>query len=1223
MAAVAADRDLLFGLLALQNGLINQGQLVAAFQAWTLDKSRNLADHLEARGDLTGATRALLESLAAVHLEAHGGDAERSLAATAGLGALRGELERVADPEIRATLDRVADAAAATRHDRDATLTYSHGPSAAGSRFAILRTHAKGGLGQISVALDAELNREVALKELRPERADDPASRTRFLLEAEVTGRLEHPGVVPVYGLGTDAQGRPFYAMRLVKGENLKEAIEQFHARQAGTEGDVRQWNRALRQLLNRFIAVCNVTAYAHSRGVMNRDLKPANILLGPYGETLIVDWGLAKVVGRGEAVARAAAVEGTLQPLAGSGSSETLPGTALGTPAYMSPEQAEGRLEQVGPLSDVYSLGATLYCLLAGQAPIGETDVAEVLRQTRAGLIVPPRQRNQRVPAALEAICLKAMAVSPEDRYPTPRALADAIEHWLADEPVSVYREPISVRLTRWGRRHRTLATSIGVLLITTVVGLAIAAALIRREQIQTKGESLRAELSLIETRRQRKIAEDSASEANQRAEDLRRRDYINRVDLALSECLGNNIPRARELLDGCPKDLRAWEWDYAWRQCHLDLGTFRQSGESLNGVAFSPDGTRVASVSGAYIGEEPAKKGDLVVRDVATGQDIFAHRDVPSGFRGVAFSPDGCWIATGNGSDLVIWNAATGVEQSRMPNPGNRDNLVLSLAFSLDSRRIIAGYGRFNNSRDGHARFWDAATGTVLIDRIPGRRKGVNSVAFSPDDPEVVALASDGVVELWDLTASPMLVFAIPCHTGFVYAVAFSPDGRYLASGGLDRTLRLWDRATGKEIHAFFGLEGFVRGLAFSPDGRWLLSASEDRSLKLWEVASGRLLADFHGHQSFTSCVAFSPDGRLVASGGQDHAVKLWLATQRAPLTFAGHDGHVRGLEFLPGSQRLVSGAGNYSTRDHLQVWDATTGEPLELSFESSPEVSAVALHPNGRRLATAHWGQNAEVGRVRVWDLDTGKPVWEQKAPAEWVEDVAYSPDGRWLAAASGHESVPSETGEVTLREARTGAQIQEFPVEKGGALGVAFSPDSRWLASGCVDGIVRIWDTMDPAVRPRELRGHIGMVKRVRFLPDGRLASAGGSFFGSDFGEVKIWDLATGHVIDLRGHTSIVECLASGPAGRRLATGSNDRTIKLWDTMTGEEVLTLRGHTAGVLRVAFSPDGERIASGGSDWTVRVWDTSPPASHALSRRGAKLRVWPAELPADPFAR
>ena len=228
----------------------------------------------------------------------------------------------------------------------------------------------------------------------------------------------------------------------------------------------------------------------------------------------------------------------------------------------------------------------------------------------------------------------------------------------------------------------------------------------------------------------------------------------------------------------------------------------------------------------------------------------------------------------------------------------------------------------------------------------------------------------------------------------------MAFSPDGRYLASGGLDRTLRLWDRATGHEIRPFFGHEGFVRGLAFSPDSRWLVSASEDYSLKLWEVASGRSLADFHGHQFFTSCVAFSPDGRLVASGGQDQAVKLWSASGE-------HRSHSRDTT-VPSSawNSSPTASGSFrgqagSTRGRLKLWDATTGEPLEPSFEGCPEVRAVALRPDGRRLATAS---------VIEWDRAglgprTGQPVWEQEAQAAEAVDVAYSPDGRWLASAGG--------------------------------------------------------------------------------------------------------------------------------------------------------------------------------------------------------------------------
>jgi WD40 repeat protein/serine/threonine protein kinase len=1215
-----SDRNLLFGILAVQMNFVTRDALIAAMHAWVLEKSKPLGQILVEQQALSVTRQSLLEQLVDEHLAAHDGNAEKSLAAVGGVRPIRDDLLPITGLELHATLDRIIANRDTTAPDSQATMTYGMVSAApAGSRFCILRPHAKGGLGQISVALDAELHREVALKELRPERADDPVSRARFLLEAEITGRLEHPGVVPVYGLGSDAQGRPFYAMRFVKGQSLKEAIDRFHAVEHSDGNDPRQWNLPLRQLLNQFVSVCNVMAYAHSRGVIHRDLKPANILLGPYGETLVVDWGLAKVVGRGEEAAPAGAVEVTLQPA--SGSSETLPGTALGTPAYMSPEQAEGRLERVGPRSDIYSLGVTLYCLLTGKPPIDESDVGAALGRVQRGEFPPPRAVRPGIPQGLEAICLKATAVDPEDRYSTPRALADEIEHWLADEPVSVYREPISLRLTRWGRRHRTLVTSIGVLLITTVVGLAIATALIRGEQLRTEGERLRAEISLTETKRQRKIADDHALDATRRAEELRRKNYIGNVNLALSECLGNNVARALELLDGCPKDLRGWEWDYAWRPCHLDLGTFRQSGMTLNGVAFSPDGTRVASVSGAYIGDEPAKKGDLVVRDVATGQEIFAHRDVASGFRGVAFSPDGRWIGTGNASDLVIWSAASGKEEFRLTDPGNRDDPVLSLAFRRDSRRAILGYGRFNSKRVGHANLWDLRSRT-LIERIPGERGTVSSVAFSPDGREV-ALASEGLVEVCDVEAPSRPIRELRGHTDFVYAVVFSPDGLYVASGGWDKTLRLWDRATGKELRAFYGHEGFVRGLAFSPDSQSLLSASEDHSLKLWEVATGRSLADFHGHQSFTSCVAFSPDGRLIASGGQDHAVKLWFARQRAPLAITGLDGVVRGLVFFPGSQRLVLGSANYSTRVRLALCDATTGEPLERSFESCPLVFAVALHRDGRRLATACVDWTAQVGTVRVWDLDTGRPIWGKKTPASEVADVAYSPDGRWLASACGHEYLPSQLGEVTLWEAETGAEIHRFPAYKGGVLGVVFSSDSRWLASGCGDGTVRIWDTRDPAGTARELRGHIGMVKRVMFLPDGRLASVGGSVFGSEFGEVKIWDLSTARSLDLVGHTHLVNGLACTPDGRRLATGSEDRSIKLWDTTTGEEVFTLRGHTSGVLCVAFSPDGQRIASGSWDRTVRVWDTSPPTAAALLRRETEARVQVPELPADPFAR
>ena len=275
----------------------------------------------------------------------------------------------------------------------------------------------RGGLGEVFVALDAELNREVALKQILDHHADDPTSRTRFILEAEVTGGLEHPGIVPVYGLGSYADGRPYYAMRFVRGDSLKEAIATFHADET-LKKDPGRRSLELRKLLRRFVDVCNAIDYAHTRGVLHRDMKPANVIVGKHGETLVVDWGLARA--RGKAEPGSSSDERTLMPSSASGSAETLPGSALGTPAYMSPEQAAGDLDRIGPRSDVYSLGATLYCLLTGRPPFEGDDLGAVLRAVGKGDFPSPRKLDPSIDRALEAVCLKAMAMKPENRYAT-----------------------------------------------------------------------------------------------------------------------------------------------------------------------------------------------------------------------------------------------------------------------------------------------------------------------------------------------------------------------------------------------------------------------------------------------------------------------------------------------------------------------------------------------------------------------------------------------------------------------------------------------------------------------------------------------------------------------------------------------------------------------------------------------------------------------------------
>jgi eukaryotic-like serine/threonine-protein kinase len=473
-----ADRHLLFGLLALQTGILNQGQLVAAFQAWTLDKSKSLADYLVARGDLDADDRGAVEALVARHLKRHSGDIEKSLATVAAPKATRDSLVQIGGSDIEATLAQLATApGSANDGDGDRSTICAVGPATSdGQRFRVLRPHARGGLGAVFVALDSELNRVVALKQILDNHADDPTSRQRFLIEAEITGGLEHPGIVPVYGLGTYGNGRPYYAMRFIVGESLKEAIDRFHgdaAKKAGSAGDR---SLELRKLLRRFMDVCNAIEYAHSRGVLHRDIKPANIIVGKHGETLVVDWGVAKALGRAEPESNSG--ERTLVLSATSGTVDTLCGSALGTPAYMGPEQARGELDRMGPWSDVYSLGATLYSVLTGKPPYEGEHVGQVLRKVEQGDLVPPRSIDPTIDPAIEAVCLKAMAAKPSDRYTTARALADDVERWMADEPVTAWKEPFARRARRWMNRNRTVVTALAAAALVALAGLGAVAA-------------------------------------------------------------------------------------------------------------------------------------------------------------------------------------------------------------------------------------------------------------------------------------------------------------------------------------------------------------------------------------------------------------------------------------------------------------------------------------------------------------------------------------------------------------------------------------------------------------------------------------------------------------------------------------------------------------------------------------------------------------------------
>jgi serine/threonine protein kinase len=528
MSRSPADRNLLFGILALQMDFIGRDALVAAMNAWVMAKHRPLGEILVDQGGLTADVVADLDSLVNRHLQMHQGDATLSLGALSSVDGARSILLEVADPEVQSSLRLLPRThILGTDPQRAATIAQPSRESENSgrpARFKILRPHAKGGLGEVFVAYDEELNREVALKEIQLREDRNPDNRHRFIMEAEITGRLEHPGIVPVYALGSYSDGRPYYAMRFIEGEDLREAIKGFHDKD-NESSDSPERRVAFRELLRRFVDVCNAIAFAHSKGVLHRDLKPENVMLGRYGETLIVDWGLAKPIGKAESATPSDV--SLIQPQSGSGITPTQMGSTIGTPAYMSPEQAAGRLDQLGPASDIYSLGATLYTLLTGKKSV-DGDLVEVLRKVERGEIVPPRQVNPSTPEPLEAICRKAMSLKPEDRYASALDLAQDVELWLSDEPVSAWREPARVRAGRWIRKHRTLVATALATLLVAVVGLLTVAA------VQTKsGRDLAAK------NRELELSNASLAEARDRAE--------RRVDLAVGA-----IENFRTAVDG-----------------------------------------------------------------------------------------------------------------------------------------------------------------------------------------------------------------------------------------------------------------------------------------------------------------------------------------------------------------------------------------------------------------------------------------------------------------------------------------------------------------------------------------------------------------------------------------------------------------------------------------------------------------------------------------------
>ncbi len=453
------ERDILFALATMQSGQINSRQVARSLGNWTIHGHRSLAEHLVNRGVIAAEERANLERVSLKLLA--------DCNVTPG-GDLRARLREHVGHDSWEQLCRLLGLASANESaDKEA-------PREAMVEYAIVRRLGIGGLGSVWLAHDQTLKRLVAIKEVNDRGAESPTAMARFRREAEITGQLEHPNIVPVYQSGEDTHSHhPFYVMRFVGKKTLSDAVADYHTRRAAGLADTVELHR----LLGAFLSVCQAVAFAHSRGVLHRDLKPENVALGNFGQVIVLDWGLAKRTDDGDWQDSA---PGTLS--GGSTVEHTMAGQVLGTPHYMSPEQAAGRVECMDERTDVYGLGATLFSILTGYAP-HEASQAGSIRSARgaelyAAIVDNPTPRCRDtvpdVPAQLDAICAKAMAAAPAARYAAASDLAEDIQLWMAGEPVSAYQEPGTRQIARLLRKHRGLSILAATVLAAVLIPLA-----------------------------------------------------------------------------------------------------------------------------------------------------------------------------------------------------------------------------------------------------------------------------------------------------------------------------------------------------------------------------------------------------------------------------------------------------------------------------------------------------------------------------------------------------------------------------------------------------------------------------------------------------------------------------------------------------------------------------------------------------------------------------